>query len=130
MTKIKINTFATWESLTNVFDNRKKPVLLQIDVKNKSDERVIIDSICFSIKQNYLFFKTSKDVLKKMKKYEIRPNMTFSLKLDIQHLLREYSTDKKFNIKIISKNEVYESDIFQLGALKALNNSNATVNQI
>ncbi len=118
MTKIKINTFATWESSTNVLDNQQAPLLLQIDVENKTDEKVIIDSICFSIKHNYLLFKTEKDVLKRAKKYAINPKMTFSLEIDVNYLLNRYSANKKFNVKMVSNNEVFESDIVHLGALK------------
>jgi hypothetical protein len=119
MTKLKINTFAKWESLTNIFDNRRAPLLLQIDVENKTDEKVIIDSICFSVKHNYLFFKTEKDILNRTKKYAISPKMTFSLEIDVQYLLNKYSATKKFNVKMVSNNEVFESDIVHLGALKA-----------
>lgn len=118
MTKIKINTFATWESSTNVFDNQRAPLLLQIDVENKTDEKIIIDSICFSVKQNYLLFKTEKDILKRTKKYAINPKMTFSLEIDVNYLLNRYSANKKFNVKMVSNNEVFESDIVHLGALK------------
>ena len=118
MTKIKINTFATWESLTNVFDNKRAPLLLQINVENKTDEKVIIDSICFSVKHNYLLFKTEKDILKRTKKYAVNPKMTSSLEIDVQYLLNKYSANKKFNVKIVSNNEIFESDIVHLGALK------------
>jgi meiotically up-regulated gene 157 (Mug157) protein len=125
MTKIKINTFATWDSLSNAFHNNRSPLLLQIDVENKTDEKVIIDSICFSVKHNYLLYKTSKDILKKTKKYAISPKMTFSLELDAQYLLNRYSPNKKFNVKIISNNEVFESDVVNLGALKVYNENNS-----
>lgn len=118
MTKLKINTFATWESSTNVFDNQRAPLLLQLDVENKTDEKLIIDSICFSVKHNYLLFKTDKEILKRTKKYAINPKMTLSLEMDVHYLLNKYSAKKKFNVKIVSNNEVFESDIVHLGALK------------
>nr|WP_315154599.1 hypothetical protein [uncultured Flavobacterium sp.] len=118
MTKLKINTFATWESSTNVFDNQRAPLLLQIDVENKTDEKLIIDSICFSVKHNYLLFKTDKEILKRTKKYAINPKMTLSLEMDVHYLLNKYSAKKKFNVKIVSNNEIFESDIVHLGALK------------
>ncbi|MBF4473716.1 MULTISPECIES: hypothetical protein [Flavobacterium] len=124
MTKIKINTFAKWESFTSVFNNQGAPLLLQIDIENKTDEKVIIDSICFSIKHNFILFKTQKDILKRAKKYAINPKMTISLEIDVRYLFNKYSTNKKFNIKIVSNNEIFESDIVHLGCIENFNNRN------
>lgn len=121
MNKIVINTFATWESLTTVFGTKTTPLLLQIEVENKTNQKIIVDSICISIKNNYVFFKTSNDILKQTKNYTINPKSTFSFKLDVRHLLSKYSTDKKFKVKVTSNNEIFESDVVHLGALKVFN---------
>ena len=117
MCKIEIKTFATWESLTNLSGKQTTPLLLQVDIDNKTDEVFIIDSICISIKHD----NTSEDVLKQTKQYSINPKKTFSFKLDVRHLLNNYSTDEKFKVKVDSNNEIFESDIVHLGALKVFN---------
>lgn len=127
MSKIEIKTFATWESLTNILGKQTTPLLLQVDVENKTNGVFIISSICISIKHNYILFKTSEDVLKQTKSYSINPKSTFSFKLDVRHLLSKYSTDKKFKVKIESNNEVYESDIVYLGALKVFNDKKGLI---
>lgn len=111
----------TSESITNILGTKTTPLVLQVDIDNKTNQVFRIDSICISIKHNYFLFSTSKDVLKQSKQYSINPKSTFSFKLDVRQLLNKYSTDKKFKVKIESNNEVYESDIVHLGALKVFN---------
>lgn len=117
MNKIEIKTFATWESLTDVLGKQTTPLLLQIDIENNTNEIFIIDSICISIKHSDSFT----DVLKQTKSYLINPKNTFSFKLDVKHLFNNYSIDEKFKIKVVSNNEIFESDIVYLGTLKAFN---------
>ena len=121
MNKIEIKTFTTWESLTNILGKQTSPLLLQIDIENKTNNIFKIDSICVSIKHNYILFKTSEDILKQTKSYSINPKSSFSFKFDVRHLLSKYSTDKKFKVKVESNSEIFESDIVHLGALKVFN---------
>jgi len=123
MNKIEIKTFATWESLTNLLGKKTTPLLLQVDIENKNDEIFIIDSICISIKHADSFT----DVLKQTKSYSINPKSTFSFKLDVRHLLNNYSTDEKFKVKVESNNEIFESDIVHLGALKVFNDKKGLI---
>ncbi len=58
MSKIEIKTFATWESITNILGKQTTPLLLQVDIENKTNEVLKIDSICISIKHNYILFST------------------------------------------------------------------------
>ena len=123
MNKIEIKTFATWESLTNILCKQTTPLLLQIDIENKTDEIFTINSICISIKHADSF----SDVLKQSKSYSINPKSTFSFKLNVRHLLDNYSTDEKFKVKVESDNEVFESDIVHLGALKVFNDKKGLI---
>lgn len=127
MSKIEIKTFATWESITNILGKQTTPLLLQVDIENKTNEVFKIDSICISIKHNYILFSTSEDILKQTKPYSINPKTTFSFKLDVRHLLSKYSTDKKFKVKVESNNDIYESDIVHLGALKVFNDKKGLI---
>ena len=127
MSKIEIKTFATWESITNILGKQTTPLLLQVDIENKTNEVFKIDSICISIKHNYILFSTSEDILKQTKPYSINPKTKISFKLDVRHLLSKYSTDKKFKVKVESNNDIYESDIVHLGALKVFNDKKGLI---
>ena len=123
MSKIEIKTFATWESLTNILGKQTTPLLLQVDIDNKTDEIFIIESICISIKHDNTF----EDVLKQTKLYSIKPKTIFSFKLVVRHLLNNYSADEKFKVKVESNNEIFESDIVYLGALKVFNDKKGLI---
>ena len=73
---------------------------LALEIHNKTSRDITIDSICISIKNNYLLFSTSSDELKQSKSYLIRSNSKFDFKLDVRHLFERYSTSKKFKVKV------------------------------
>jgi hypothetical protein len=45
----------------------------------------------------------------------------------VRHLLNNYSTDEKFKVKVESNNEIFESDIVHLGALKVFNDKKGLI---
>jgi hypothetical protein len=91
-----------------------------VEIHNKTSRDITIDSICISIKNNYLLFSTSSDELKQSKSYLIRSNSKFEFKLDVRHLFERYSTSKKFKVKVTSNTKVFESDMVSIGALKSI----------
>ncbi len=119
MNELEIKTFATWETSVGLLGNFKTPLLLLIEVHNKTSRDITIDSICISIKNNYLLFNTSSDELKQSKTYTIRGNSKFDFKLDVRHLFERYSTSKKFKVKVTSNTKVFESDMVNIGTLKS-----------
>lgn len=120
MNELEIKTFATWETSVGLLGNFKTPLILLIEVHNKTSCDITIDSICISIKKNYLLFSASSDELKQSKNYVIRGNSKFKFKLDVRHLFERYSTSKKFKIKVTSNTKVFESDMVSIGALKSI----------
>lgn len=127
MSKIEIKTFATWESRTNILGKQTTPLMLKIEIDNNTNEIFTIDSICISIKLDYIIFKTSKDILKQTKSYSINSKSSFSFNLDVRYLLNKYSPNKKFKVKIISNNETFESDIVYLDTLKVFNDNKGII---
>jgi len=121
MNELEIKTFATWETSVGLLGSFKTPLVLLVEVHNKTSRDISIDSICISIKTNYLLFSTSSDELKQSKTYIIRANSKFKFELNVRHLLERYSTNKKFKVKITSNNKVFESDMVSIGALKSFN---------
>lgn len=120
MIELEIKTFATWETSVGLLGNFKTPLILLVEIHNKTSRDITIDSICISIKNNYLLFSTSSDELKQSKSYLIRSNSKFDFKLDVRHLFERYSTSKKFKVKVTSNTKIFESDMVSIGALKSI----------
>ena len=102
MNELEIKPFATWEVSTGLVGTFKTPLILLIEIQNKTNRDITIDSICLSIKTNYLLFNASSD----------------EFKLDVIRLFEKYSDNKKFKVKVTSKDKIFESEIVHLGALK------------
>jgi hypothetical protein len=123
MKDIKIETFATWELQIGIFGASTTPLILQIDVKNNTNVKFDITGICVSMKKDFFLFGKSEDILYANKNEAVSPHSKFTFKIDIRHLQSQYSTNKKFTIKVFGKNKNYESDELSIKILEEIKGS-------
>ncbi len=109
MKDIRINTYSTWERSTSIFGVHTTPLLLLVEIKNNTNTNFEITGICISTKNNYFFFETSTDILHTNSNQIVKPHSKFEFKIDVRHIIENYSSTKNFTVKVISDNESYES---------------------
>lgn len=110
MNEIEVLTFSTWEQGVSIFGVHTTPVKLLVRVLNKTRNEFRITDMCVSTKNNYLFFETSTDILHTTKTYIVKPLSNFEFEIDVRHIIQNYSSSKKFTIKVTGNLGIYESE--------------------
>lgn len=93
---------------------------LTIDVVNNTNRIIELTSICLSIKRNFIFFKTSKDILHKNISVHIQPRENIDFNFDAKQIVENYPSNKNFTVKISSNDKIYQSEEVNIDTLKIL----------
>lgn len=110
MPEISIRTFAIVTEIINPFlGSSIEPIYMQIEIQNISQRVLHINKVCVSVKT---FFWGS-DIIPSAIRYTINPGDTQAINFDVQYLIRNYSRNKKFTIKVYveESGKSYESEV-------------------
>lgn len=117
MRDIELSTFAEWIRSGNILGVWDSPLKLRLEVMNNGSAAFVVRGICISVKNDYLLWKSSKDILPQITNDRIDPQGKYIYKVDVRHILRSYSANKQFTMKVFGDDVVFESDILSVNLL-------------